>query len=274
MEHVHVVSCGAGSLFHLANEGSIPFPPGGGRKKASADDIAAKLTTDSAARKRAEQLALEQPKWFPELSAMDRYLNAKQVDVAYLIGTETAPSRLHIGWLRKHLEARGVTVEQGTPFAGFEEDAPGNDGENLEEFAQRLQVLRARTLDYVKRCQARDAKVFIAAQGGFKPEVGVMMLVGEEARVPVYYAHEQMLRSIDLPVFLYHGDLEPLRALADKGGYLRGDDATLLEGRHRELMGKAVEAHAVEAKRDDDGGLKSLKLTAYGKHLLATEKGA
>lgn len=275
MARVHVVSCGTSILGGLARDGSVGFNDGGTCKGLGIDELARRLDDDGAALAAAKALVLQKPEWFAELTAMRRYLDAREVDVAYLVGTKTGASRLAIGWLRASLEARGVRVEEGTAFVGYEEsEGVGDVASKLTAFAANLQVLRARTLAYVLKKRASGDEVFIAAQGGYKPEAGVMMLVGAETGATVYYAHEQMRESVELPVLLYRPQsLAPLQALAAMGpGRHRGPRMTELVRKHPQLVGEAARAYAVEVRRDHTGGVEGIELTGYGR-LLAGEQG-
>ena len=273
MANVHVVSCGTSVLGRLLRErAAVPSLVGFAGDKL---DALVRYLQNDGARARARAAVLDQPDWFAELTAMRRYLERKEVDLAYLVSTRTAASSLCVDWLERYLRERaGVQVEKGTQFEGYEPEVARDDDTadaRADAFAADLQVLRARTLRYVRRRQKAGDRVFIAAQGGYKPEAGVMMLVGAETGATVYYAHEEFRRSVELPVLLYDGPMTGLRELHAAGGRVTRLRAEPMLAQHPDLAA-AERAYAVELRRDDDGRLVEMKLTDYGKLLLEGEE--
>ena len=255
MANVHVVSCGTSFVGRLSREGV---------------ELDWKNPADKTA---IYEVLKKNPKWSAELTAMSTYLDAGLVDEAYLVGTDTPKCKFVVGALTHYLKERDIRLEQATSFVGFGEDE-GDDEDKRAAFAADLQELRARTLDYVRRKQGSEHRVFIAAQGGFKPEAGVMMLVGEETGATVYYAHEHMQQSIELPTFLYKGSLEILNRVArGKGGRLTRTESQELLREHEKAVKEAVEAFALRVRRDDSGLPNSVSLTAYGKFLVEEAAG-
>jgi putative CRISPR-associated protein (TIGR02619 family) len=230
------------------------------------DDLVRYLRDNGGARASVEAAVVDKPEWFAELTAMRSYIERREVDLAYLVSTRTQASRMCVDWLARYLRDRaGVLVETGPQFEGYD---PATDADaRAAAFAADLQVLRARTLRYVKRRQESGDRVFIAAQGGYKPEAGVMMIVGAETGATVYYAHEEMRRSVELPVLAYHGPMEALRALKGAGGRVTRLDAAPLFARHPDLA-EAERAYAIEVRRDEGGVVVEMKLTDYGKLLV------
>lgn len=265
MAKVHVVSCGTSFLSNVDRRHGKDLWP---KLQRDLDAIAACLEKDHALEEKARDAAFQDESRAAELSAMQGYLERAEVDRAYLVGTRTRASKVALRWLVRYLQQHHprVAVEQGITFEGYEpDDWPETDEERHAAFAADLQVMRAKALDYVRKRQAEGHEVFIAAQGGFKPEVGVMMLVGAETKATVYYVHDAMRRPIVLPVLLHEPSLEEvavLRAIPREG--LAGDRAREMLPRLAGLRG----AYAVALSQDEGGRLRRLSLTAYGKLLL------
>jgi putative CRISPR-associated protein (TIGR02619 family) len=207
-----------------------------------------------------------------ELNAVWEYLERREVDWAYLVTTKTRASQCAAGWVRSYLEdVTGVRrVELGTKFVGYE---PGDEEDvtsRLADFASRLQVLRDRTMRFVKDRQAEGHRVFIAAQGGYKPETGIMMMVGAETGATVYYLHEEMRRTVTLPVLRYGGDVGWLAStMRGRDAGVTGPELAALVREHGSEIDEAIRSYVVEATRDPDGALVRVKLTRYGKSLLS-----
>lgn len=257
----------------------LAFQDGTTCKGMTFSQMAQRFGNEPAAREVAERLVLADAEgFFAEMSAMRRYLDKRLVDTAYLIGTDTPECELAMRWLTKALEQRGVRVERGPAFVGYD-DVGANDDSTMvgHDFMGRLQEIRAKTLAYLRRRQRDGDQIFIAAQGGYKPLTGVLMLVGAEMQATTYYVHEDRTHSVELPVLLYRGSVEPLQALKDAGpGGARGDRMRKLLTEHPELTNEAAKAYAVYVRRGEDDGIDSVELTGYGRFILeldAQEKG-
>lgn len=267
MANVHVVSCGTSVLGnYLRYRSSFPALPA---EVTTIDQLVAALNSTASLFSDAERIALEEPfKYFAELAAMEPYLEKGEVDTVYLVITKTAAAQLSVRLLQRFFEQRGISVDQGAQFAGYEPGSDESEEDRILHFAADLQVLRAKTLSYVRRRQKDGDTVFIAAQGGYKPEAGIMMLVGAETQATTYYAHEQMRRTVTIPLLSYRGNSEALRAIAQAGGHIAGGEATALWKQHRASLLAAEDAYAVQARRDKASGeVIRLKLTDYGKFL-------
>jgi len=266
MANVHVVSCGTSILgAMLKNRASVDSL--GGLKGDSVAELARYLQDHGEALASARELALNNPGWSAELTAMRAYLEKKEVDVAYLVQTNTPASRLCTDWLQAYLQTKGVKVKRAK-FEGYAD--PGTElgaARRAAAFAADLQVLRAQALRLVVKHRAQGDNVFIGAQGGYKPEAGVMMLVGAETHTTVYYAHEDMRECVEIPVLIYRGKTDGLLALNGVGGSVTSTRAGDLLAHHPELEDAAA-AYAVVIRRDGEGTLLEIDLTAYGKFLL------
>ncbi|MBI4704606.1 MAG: putative CRISPR-associated protein [Deltaproteobacteria bacterium] len=269
--NVHVVSCGTSPLSWLTRtdlclSDGTPFKEFA-RKQ---DDLARRLGEDREANARAERAVHDKPREASaEIHALWEYLERREVDWAYLVTTETRASQCAAAWIRSYLarEAKVARVDLGTKFVGYEaSDDDDNDNGRLADFAARLQLLRDRTMRFVEQRKAAGDRVFIAAQGGYKPETGIMMLVGADTGTPVYYLHEEMRRTVTLPVLRYRGDVGWLRELIGEGA--SGPALAELKREHGAELEEAIRCYAVEARRDDTGAVVRAKLTAYGKSLV------
>jgi putative CRISPR-associated protein (TIGR02619 family) len=274
MLNVHVVSCGTSVLSNLLARRKDWGGLEGQAERMKVSELAALLARDRSVRDEARRAAFADPfAFFAELNAMRPYLERREVDVAYPIGTRTAAASFSVDWLSIWLREQGVKVDTATAFEGYDRGSEGDEAERIAAFSADLQVLRARALRYVRARQQAGDRVLIAAQGGFKPEAGIMMIVAMETGATAYYVHEEMRQTVTLPVLAYRGSREGLAALRRRsGGRLAGDEAVLLCGMHPELLDEAEQAHAVVVRRDDDGRVRDLRLTDYGK--LLVEEGA
>lgn len=268
MANVHVVSCGTSVLSNFATRyrDRLPMLPADVK---SVDQLVPVLNTNPALATEAERIAHADPyEFFAELKAMRPFLENGQVDVAYLVSTSTPAATLSIRLLRRYLEGRGIQIDTGATFVGYRPGPDETEDDRVTAFAADLQVLRAKTLAYVRRRRNAGDRVFIAAQGGFKPEAGIMMLVGAECDAPIYYVHEQMGRTVMLPTLSYGGPVEPLRAVAQNGRQIGGPVATSLWKQYRPHFQAAEDAYAIEVRRDRaTGEVVMIKLTDYGKFL-------
>ncbi len=269
MANVHVVSCGTSVLSNLVSRCRDRFPALPATVR-NVDELVGALNASPTLAAEAERVAHADPyEFFAELKAMRPFLEAGRVDVAYLVSSSTPAAALAIGWLCRYLENRGVRIDMGPPFVGYEPGPDETEDERVTAFAADLQVLRAKTLAYVRRRQHAGDRVFIAAQGGFKPEAGIMMLVGAETNAPVYYVHEQMGRTVMLPTMRYAGPVWPLDAIARDGRQVQGPAAASLWMQYDPHFRAAENAHAIEVHRDETTGeVVAIKLTDYGKFLV------
>lgn len=269
MANVHVVSCGTSVLSNFAGRfrGRLPELPA---DVTNVDKLVATLNANPGLANQAERIAQDDPyEFFAELKAMRPFLADGRVDVAYLVSTSTPAATLATGWLRRYLENQRIQIDTGAPFVGYKPGPDETEEERITAFAADLQVLRAKTLAYVRARQHAGDRVFIAAQGGFKPEAGIMMLVGAETNAPVYYVHEQMGRTVMLPTMRYAGPVWPLEAIAKDGRQVHGPAAASLWMQYHPHFHAAEAAHAIEVRRDKTTGeVVAIRLTDYGKLLL------
>lgn len=269
MANVHVVSCGTSVLSNFVNRFRHRLPSLPPDVK-SVDQLVALLNANRALAADAERVAHSDPyEFFAELKAMRPFLEKGEVDVAYLVSTNTPAAAISVRWLRRYLEGRGIQVDTGASFVGYEAGPAETEDERVTAFAADLQVLRAKTLAYVRRRRNAGDRVFIAAQGGFKPEAGIMMLVGAETQAVIYYVHELMNRTVVIPTMSYGGSVEPLRAIAEHGRQMAGPTATSLWKQYTPHFLAAERAYAIDVWRDDaTGEVVMIKLTDYGKFLV------
>lgn len=269
MANVHVVSCGTSVLSNLVSRCRDRFPALPATVR-NVDELVGALNASPTLAAEAERIADASPyEFFAELKAMRPFLEDGRVDVAYLVSTSTPAASLAIGWLCRYFEDRGIQIDMGAPFVGYEPGPDESEDERVTAFAADLQVLRAKILAYVRRRQHAGDRVFIAAQGGFKPEAGIMMLVGAETNAPVYYVHEQMGRTVMLPTMRYAGPVWPLEAIAQDGRQVQGPAAGSLWLQYRPHFQAAEDAHAIEVRRNKTTGeVVAIKLTDYGKFLV------
>ncbi len=267
-DQVHIISVGTSILGNLARAG---FELSDGIALSTLRPIEAqgdRLLSDAVARKGAVARVAADPSTSAELSALQMYVERRQVDRVYLIATRTRAAECCARILTDVLRARGTEVQDGFTFEGYEPDA---DDDRMQRFVDDLQVLRSKTLALVRSQTALGHEVRIAAQGGYKPEVGVMMLVAAETGVEAYYCHEEMRRAVVLPTLLYRGRLDGVRELAKaEGRRLAGAACDALLRSFPELAdgGEAERAHVVTYKRDAvTRQIVSVRLTGYGASL-------
>jgi len=266
--HVHIVSVGTSILANLSAKG---FTLSGGaalKDIASFEDRGERLLADATARTNAAERLVAEDSLSAELTALARYAGSKEVDQVFLIATRTRASQCCVRLLIEALRRRGIEAQEGVSFEGYDE---GEGDDPLQRFADDLQVLRAKTLELVRRQVALGHHVRIAAQGGYKPETGIMMLVAAEAGVTAYYSHESMRTAVELPVLLYKGSMDGVRALSgEPGRRVAGRRCADLLARFPELApdGDADRAHVVAYKRDPSTAQAvEVRLTGYGRYL-------
>lgn len=271
MANVHVVSCGTSVLSNIVTRyrARFPFLP---TEIKTVDDLVTVLNTNSSLMSEVEPLVHASPyEFFAEVKAMRPFLEGGEVDVVYLIGTKTPAAQLAIRLLHRYFESLDISIDPGAQFVGFEPGSDDVEEDRIAQFAADLQVLRAKALAYVRRRQSAGDVVFIGAQGGYKPEAGILMLVGSETQATTYYAHEQMDRTVTIPLLSYRGAADALRAIATHGRHVAGPAATSLWRQHQVNLQAAEEAFAVQLRRDrGTGEVVMIKLTDYGKFLAET----
>jgi len=266
--HIHIVSVGTSVLANLGARGFALTSGAPLKDIASFDERGQQLLADPPARTDAVARLVNEETLSAELSALARYVALGEVDQVFLLATRTRASQCCARLLIEALRKRGIEAQEGASFEGYD---PADDADPLQRFADDLQVLRAKTLDLVRRQVAMGHHVRIAAQGGYKPETGIMMLVAAEAGVTAYYAHEAMRTAVELPVLLYKGPLDGARTLAlEPGRRVAGRRCDDLLARFPELApeGLADHAHVVTYKRDaTTGQAVEVRLTGYGRYL-------
>ncbi len=142
-----------------------------------------------------------------ELNAMRKYLEARMVDAAVLLASDTGTSEFSARVLSEYLSSEGVEVEvHRVRDLGL-------------DFHRGLLNLIDAVAAAVSKYRSRGYRVWINLTGGFKLETAVLYLAACLSRMGVekaYYIHETMKETVEvpaIPVRLEDAFLGAVRAL-------------------------------------------------------------
>jgi len=205
-----------------------------------------------------------------ELAAMDPYLRAGNVQKVYLVYTETSDGTFCGEIVKKYLLLQNIEVGE-KPIEGIYDGA--SDETSQARFLRGLEDLAYSVSKYIRNRQREGLEVFLNATGGYKPETAFLVLIANALRCRVYYRHETMRSTVELPLLLPvklgMGILELLRGLPRDG-----KPRTLGTRKLSEVETEAEARKLIAVERDEaDGRPYRIQLADAGKLALAVYEG-
>jgi putative CRISPR-associated protein (TIGR02619 family) len=128
-----------------------------------------------------------------ELAAMAPYLAQEDVGDAYLVHTAPGDGELAAHVLRRHLHDVHRVDACLKAISGFDDDG-GHDS-----FIEGLNELIDGVSKFAIRKEKERRTIRFNATGGTKPAMAMLVHVGCSLGWPVYYRHETMARTVELP---------------------------------------------------------------------------
>ena len=192
MRRVHIVTVGASLISNASRNWEDVKSILGGSKNIG--DIEVKLGSGEVNR---NQLHNELVKFLrdqgesasAEVASMFQFLERKEIDLVYLLYTDTNVGDVCSRALQAYL--KGLKVEAARlPVVGYSDE---------KTFSREgLGNLATRVWDIVNRHKKND-RVYVCATGGFKPETSIITSIANIQAIPVYYRHETFRTHVAIP---------------------------------------------------------------------------
>ncbi|MBD3211385.1 MAG: putative CRISPR-associated protein [Candidatus Lokiarchaeota archaeon] len=206
-------------------------------------------------------LKQDSKKFSAEVNSISPFLEVELVERIYLICTDTNAGKMCADILHDFFK------EECNISSIDYKEAKGFGTENFEEGILNIRNTLLRLINNHKK----KYQICLNATGGFKPESGVLVLIGALYHIPVYYIYETSKKLVFIPPFplmLITPEYGPvLKQLIDNPGGLRiRKDINQFKRLYGEYLDDLIEIGAIEKKIRNDK-TNQYKITATGKFL-------